>query len=252
MKFPATNLKSVIAVTAFSVATGVGGVMVANADSGHVTESDIPNLGLVKTQIKAYYGDTGSAQPSPTSDYAREIGKIEQKTERKLPRLVERADAAPVIVLDVDDTTLSTYNYEVTHDFGFDPVENAAYIHDPGMGPVFGMPDLANYASQVGADVYYLTGRPESQRADTMRDLAKAGYPDVAADHLYMRNRTSPPSYLPCEPTCTTTQYKSLTREHIEPLGNDIVLNMGDQLSDLAGGFADYTAKVPNPMYYIP
>jgi HAD superfamily, subfamily IIIB (Acid phosphatase) len=57
---------------------------------------------------------------------------------------------------------------------------------------------------------------------------------------------------LSCEPTCTTTQYKSLTREHIESLGNDIVLTMGDQLNDLAGGFADYTAKVPNPMYYIP
>jgi hypothetical protein len=57
---------------------------------------------------------------------------------------------------------------------------------------------------------------------------------------------------LSCEPTCTTTQYKSLTRERIESLGNDIVLNMGDQLNDLAGGFADYTAKVPNPMYYIP
>jgi predicted secreted acid phosphatase len=252
MKFPALKVKSAIAITAFSVATGVGGVVVANADSGHVTESDIPNLGLVKTQIKAYYGDTGSAEPSPTSDFAREVGKIERKTERKLPRLVDKADAAPVIILDVDDTTLSTYNYEATHDFGYDPVENAAYIHDHGMGPVFGMPDLANYASHVGADVYYLTGRPETQRADTTRDLLAAGYPDVAPDHLYMRNRTAPPPYLPCEPTCTTTQYKSLTREHIESLGNDIVLNMGDQLSDLAGGFADYTAKVPNPMYYIP
>jgi hypothetical protein len=62
----------------------------------------------------------------------------------------------------------------------------------------------------------------------------------------------TPTALLSCEPTCTTTQYKSLTREHIESLGNDIVLNMGDQLNDLAGGFADYTAKVPNPMYYIP
>jgi len=68
-----------------------------------------------------------------------------------------------------------------------------------------------------------------------------------------MRDRANPPPYLAfCEPTCTTTQYKSLTRQHIESLGFDIILDIGDQLGDLAGGFADRTFKVPNPMYYIP
>jgi len=43
-----------------------------------------------------------------------------------------------------------------------------------------------------------------------------------------------------------------LTRQHIESLGFDIILDIGDQLSDLAGGFADRTFKVPNPMYCIP
>jgi predicted secreted acid phosphatase len=219
-----------------------------------VTESDIANLGLVKTQIKAYYGDTGAAEPSPTSDYAREIGKIEDRAEGRMPILIQRADAPPVLILDVDDTTLSTYNYEVTHDFGFDPVENADYIHNHGMGPVFGMVDLANYAHSLDIEVFYITGRPNAtQREDTLRDLAAAGYPDVTSDHLYMRDRANPPPYLVfCEPTCTTTQYKSLTRKHIESLGFDIILNMGDQLSDLAGGFAHRTFKVPNPMYFLP
>ncbi len=140
----------------------------------------------------------------------------------------------------------------MTHDFGFDPAVNAAYIHDHGMTATTGMPDLVNQASDDGVDVYYLTGRPETQRADTLRDLAAAGYPDVSSDRLFMRNKTAPPAYLPCEPTCTTVQYKSLTRRHLESLGNDIVLNMGDQFSDLQGGFADETVKVPNPMYFLP
>jgi len=30
------------------------------------------------------------------------------------------------------------------------------------------------------------------------------------------------------------------------------ILNMGDQESDPAGGYADVTFKLPNPFYYIP
>ena len=54
------------------------------------------------------------------------------------------------------------------------------------------------------------------------------------------------------QPVCTTTQYKSLTRQHIESLGYDIVANFGDQFSDLNGGFSDPTFKMPNPMYFLP
>ena len=51
---------------------------------------------------------------------------------------------------------------------------------------------------------------------------------------------------------CTTIHYKSATRAHIESLGYDIVANFGDQYSDLKGGYADKTFKLPNPNYYLP
>ena len=35
-------------------------------------------------------------------------------------------------------------------------------------------------------------------------------------------------------------------------LGYDIVANFGDQFSDLNGGFADTTFKIPNPNYFLP
>ena len=40
--------------------------------------------------------------------------------------------------------------------------------------------------------------------------------------------------------------------QHIESLGYDIVANFGDQFSDLNGGFADQTFKIPNPTYFLP
>ena len=51
---------------------------------------------------------------------------------------------------------------------------------------------------------------------------------------------------------CTTIHYKSATRAYIESLGYDIVASFGDQYSDLTGGFADRTFKMPNPNYYLP
>jgi hypothetical protein len=52
--------------------------------------------------------------------------------------------------------------------------------------------------------------------------------------------------------SCPTIQYKSGTRAYIESKGFDIVANFGDQFSDLIGGFADKTFKMPNPNYYLP
>ena len=49
------------------------------------------------------------------------------------------------------------------------------------------------------------------------------------------------PAYITCAAAkCTTVEYKAGTRKHIEEdLGYDIVLNVGDQWSDLQGGYAD-------------
>ena len=51
---------------------------------------------------------------------------------------------------------------------------------------------------------------------------------------------------------CTTSDYKTATRQHIESEGYNIVANFGDQYSDLVGGFADHTYKMPNPNYFLP
>lgn len=262
-----TSRRAGVAAATFGLVIGGGGVALATGQApdrattvqarathhaGKDAPKNIPNLGRVKTQIKAYYGDDGDGQASRSSRYATQVRAVERKARRALPKLLANAARTPVVLVDVDDTTLLTYNYEATHDFGYDPVANATYIHEHGMTQVFGMPKLLRKAARKGADVYFLTGRPETQRADTLRDLAKAGYPDVTTTHLFMRNRTAPPSYLPCEPTCTTIQYKSLTRRHINSLGKTIVLNLGDQRSDLKGGYATKRLKVPNPMYYLP
>ncbi len=225
------------------------------------TDAQVPNVTLVENAIKAYYGDTVAASgdhiPSTTGNYAKQVAGIEASAQWYLKTYKPKshdpqAKAKKAIVFDVDDTTLNTYNYEIFSNFAYNPTTNADFVNTARFPEVYGMPALAKYASHHGYTIFFITGRPEAQRAGTVTNLAKVGYDAPDADHLYLKNNASPPPYLSCGSTCTTIQYKSGTRAHIESLGYNIVANFGDQYSDLTGGYADRTFKMPNPMYYLP
>lgn len=250
-----------LALTGAGVASADSHPSQSSQSSQHTvprTDREIPNLTLVENQIKAFYGDTvvdGEHVASPDSNYARQVGGIEHDLSRYLAGAVRHThgNSRPAIVFDVDDTTLITYTYELEHTFAFDPVSNDQFVQAQRMTEVFGMPDLVNQAAREGITVFFVTGRPESQRAATQGNLAKVGYqPPADADHLFLKNAASPPPYLSCGSTCTTIQYKSMTRAHIESLGFTILADVGDQFSDLEGGHSGRTFKLPNPMYFLP
>jgi HAD superfamily, subfamily IIIB (Acid phosphatase) len=216
------------------------------------TNSDeIPNLGLVKNQIKFYYGDpTSTGVASPSSPYAREVRRDETRLRTWLAAH-RHGPKKPALVLDVDDTALLTYNYEISEDFGFNPTTNAEFVLAQRFPAVFGMVATVSWATQHGYTLFFVTGRPDTQQDATEGNLAKVGYP--TPKQVFTRDRTVPiPAYLTCQATCTTVQYKSLTRKHIESLGYRIVANVGDQFSDLQGDHEQRAFKLPNPMYFIP
>ena len=45
--------------------------------------------------------------------------------------------------------------------------------------------------------------------------------------------------------------FKAAVRKKITGMGYDVVLSIGDQYSDLLGGYDDRKFKLPNPYYYI-
>jgi hypothetical protein len=91
--------------------------------------------------------------------------------------------------------------------------------------------------------VFFITGRGESQRDATTDNLKSAGYDHWAG--LVLRG--------PHPKEQSTTEYKSGERKKIVDAGYHIVLNVGDQLSDLNGSpQAEHSVKLPNPFYYIP
>jgi hypothetical protein len=234
----------------------------------------IQNIDQVKTAIKGYYGDTVTSQLDPvngtvqlhqfsdTGSYANEMAGVVSDAERYLRKPnAGSGTGTKAVLFDVDDTTLNTYSYEIYSNFVFNPSTNAAFVNAClTTGCVFPavphMVDLERYAESQGYTVFFLTGRPQnpttSQRPGTLANLTAAGF-DVDDANVYLKDATGTlQPWLSCAPNCTTIDYKSLTRKHIESLGYDIVANFGDQFSDLSGGFADQTFKIPNPMYFLP
>jgi len=277
------------AVVVALVAAGLAGALSGSvpAPPANPTSADqIQNIDQVKTAIKGYYGDTPTTQVdpvdnsidgkdnllhqfSPTSSYANEMAGLVSDAEKYLNNPPgsgngKKFSGTKSILFDIDDTTLNTFSYEIYSNFVFNPTTNAAFVNACLTGPcafpaVPGMVGLEKFAEDHGYTVFFLTGRPNNpttganQLPGTLANLTAVGY-DVDPANVYLKdaNATTEPWLAPCAPTCSTTQYKSLTRQHIESLGYDIVANFGDQFSDLNGGFADETFKVPNPMYFLP
>ena len=94
----------------------------------------------------------------------------------------------------------------------------------------------------TGWAVFFITGRPGLLRNATQRNLRAAGYDQW--NGLMMKTR----GYR----TESVIAFKTSARRQIAAQGYTIVLNMGDQESDLTGGYAERTFKVPNPFYYRP
>ena len=268
---------TVIALATLTVAALAGGGVAYAATqqpaihtSTPTSEKQITNIDVLRQQIRNYYGDpVGTGVAAPDSNYAREARSVAARgrtwLESRHHTLGTRA-----IVLDVDDTTLLTWNYEVFSNWAYNPTTNAEYVNGQRFPAVFGMVDLVRAAEREGYAIFYLTGRPASQEAATLGNLTKDGkgvdanYPSPTTlrdgeDGLFTKPAVADyPDYLKAacagDPngSCTTVHYKSATRAHIESLGYDIVANFGDQYSDLKGGYADRTFKVPNPNYYLP
>jgi len=278
---PTRTATIAIASAAAGIALAVPGLAVATHSGQDVpappanptSASQIQNIDQVKTAIKGYYGDTVTTTVDPVPNtidgadvalhtfnpdgaYAHEVEGIATKAGTYLANH-HKHTVGKAVLFDIDDTTLNTYNYEIYSNFVYNPTTNAAFVNAAAFPAVPGMVALEQKALAKGYAVFFLTGRPADsttdQTAGTLTNLTNAGY-TVDPTHVYLKDKTgaTQPWLLSCAPTCTTTQYKSLTRQHIESLGYDIVANFGDQYSDLNGGFADRTYKIPNPMYFLP
>ncbi|MFD8570978.1 HAD family acid phosphatase [Streptomyces sp. NPDC059639] len=259
-----------IRITGLAAACALaGGVLygtgAASADrpTGNTT-AEPHNIGVLVNEIKSYYGATQDAdgvwQASPDSAYADDMARVTAKAERAIDKAAKghgKHGKKPAVVFDIDDTLLLSLDYEIKTNYTYNSASWADYVAKADRPAVPGTPELVKYATRKGVAVFYNSGLKESQRAGAVENLKKVGIDvNLDAGHIFLKDTANPPAYLSDCATaaawnCTTVQYKSGTRQHIESLGYDIVGNFGDQYSDLQGGHADKTYKFPNPTYFV-
>ena len=155
------------------------------------------------------------------------------------------------VVLDIDETSLSNWSaYKVN---GWARIVNGACnlergpcglrawqesARAPALKPTL---NLVKRARTLGVAVFFITGRPANLRDATERNLREQGFEwegvilqPIGASFA------------------SAADFKAPERKKITERGYTILLSMGDQQSDLTGGYAERTFKLPNPVYFLP
>ncbi|MFJ4538982.1 HAD family acid phosphatase [Streptomyces tibetensis] len=143
--------------------------------------------------------------------------------DQALPYLKQRIAAMKpgekqAIVFDIDNTTLET-------DFGF------AYPQ-PANKPVL---EAARYAQERGVALFFVTARPDIIASFTQYNLKQTGY---QVSGLYVRNFI--------DLFKNVAEYKTAQRIDVEKKGYTIIANIGNSATDLSGGHAERTFKLPD------
>jgi predicted secreted acid phosphatase len=199
----------VIAGLATAAAMAVAGLQPANLSYTPNSEAQMTNVDVARAWAKNYYGaptavaGSGSSGTWATplnqdSNYANEARSVAKQADDWLAARSKEPNRA--IVLDVDDTTLTTWNYELYSNWDFNATTNGEFVGLTGgtfTGNMFpatpGMVDLVNHAKALGYAVFWITGRGDSQHAATIANLVNdsaAGLPDV--DNVSLSGKTIP------------------------------------------------------------
>lgn len=192
----------------------------------------VPNLWETHEAIHAYH-DSGRYE----ADVARNTGEAKAFLERRLEQGVKK----PAIVLDVDDTALSTFDFARSRGFWYQKDAYEAHEAEAVLPAIAPVRDLANWAGKEGVAVFFVTGRPQKLCPATRLNLERQGYARIAGV-----------TCRPDGPRKPASAWKPEARAAIEAQGFDVLLTMGDQESDISGGHAEKGFKLPNHVYRIP
>ncbi|MDH6214554.1 HAD family acid phosphatase [Streptomyces pseudovenezuelae] len=166
---------------------------------------------------------TSTAAAAEDVGYATWQTDCQAVMDQALPYLKQRIAAAKpgekqAIVFDIDNTTLET-------DFGFSWPQ-------PANKPVL---DVAEYAQEHGVSLFFVTARPGLIYLPTEYNLEHDGY-EVSG--LYVRGLL--------DLFKEVAAYKTAQRVDIENKGYTIIANVGNSATDLSGGHAEKTYKLPD------
>jgi acid phosphatase len=215
--------------------------MLACAGTPAPASAPAPNLFEAQRQVDEYIR---------SGQYEDDVGKVVALARAWLEERARTA-ARPAIVLDIDETSLS--NWPAYRINGWGRVVNGGCDLEQGpcglrawqalgqskaLAPTLA---LARRARELGVAVFFISGRPPALQEATERNLREQGYEWTRVIVLPEGAHFA-----------SAVDFKAPERRKLTEQGYTIVLALGDQDSDLKGGYAERTFKLPNPVYYLP
>ncbi|MEU6209786.1 HAD family acid phosphatase [Streptomyces sp. NPDC047023] len=154
--------------------------------------------------------------------WQREVATIVDAARPAIEQRIAASPAGekPALVLDIDNTSLETD----FHWFWTYPTPAISKVRA-----------LTQYAHARGVAIFFVTARPGIIESLTEYNLKAVGYP---VSGLYVRS-------LP-DLFDEVSEYKTSKRAEIEARGYTIIANIGNSPTDLVGGHAERTVKLPD------
>jgi 5'-nucleotidase (lipoprotein e(P4) family) len=128
------------------------------------------------------------------------------------------------IITDIDETLLDNSPNAVSQALQGKNYEQAAWLNwtsKAAADTVPGAPSFLKYAHKKGIAVYYITNRSEAERASTLKNLQKYGFPNADDAHLLLR---------------ATTSSKEDRRQQVLKT-HEVIMLLGDNLADFSALF---------------
>jgi hypothetical protein len=212
-----------------------------------LSAESVENFGIERYKLADYADCVGEG-----GCYWADLDAQYKRAEKALDEAKKHSGEKLAVVMDIDETTLSSYCEMERESFGYVGAMFNEWVVSPEAA--VGIPGalrLFNEAKADGFAVFFITGRPGvqptggsgDQTAATARNLEAAGFRGWTG--LRLRNGD--------ENSMTTIAYKSQERKKIVRDGYRIVMSVGDQWSDLLGEpEAGVSVKLPNPFYFLP
>jgi acid phosphatase len=216
-------------------------IVLALGLSGCGASRSVPTLYDTQSGIDRYVS---------SGQYEREFAAVVQSARDYLEKRA-KVVTKPAIVLDIDETSLS--NWPAYRANGWSRITGGPCDLERGpcgirawqaTGASKALPatlGLAKRAKELGVAVFFITGRPPDLREATEGNLRREGYEFTGVV-------LQPPGVT----FKSAVDFKAPERRKIAEQGYTIILSMGDQDSDLRGGYAERTFKLPNPVYFLP
>lgn len=218
----------------FILIVGLWFMLLSTATLGFDTQIK-PATNQDKEQLKLYF---------ESGQYFKEIERqlIDAKDYLDRQLLQDRPNRL-AIVLDVDETAITNYKALERLSFTHNMPAIIGVMMQANAHPILPVLQFYQHATNNNVAVFFISSRPNTPEflAATTTNLKGAGY--ATYEELILK---------PIDNDKIGVQdFKVSARKQITAKGYDIVLNIGDQVADLEGGYAEARVRIPNPFYEL-